>query len=402
MSRHWPTNRLGDVLHLSDNAVPSTQLDEINLAGVYSFGRGLFKRGPMSPQDTSYKTYNRLVTDDYVISQPKAWEGALARVTPEFEGWFLSPVFPTFRANQERLLPTYLEWFCKRESVWLELQRNSRGIGARRESVLPEQFLSLEIPLPPLAEQRRLVARIEELAAQIHEARALRLSATDEASALFETTLADLLTPHDQFWIRTTVSDVIESMDAGWSPQCSEFPATEGEWGVLKTTAVQWCEFRPQENKALPHTMQPIPTLSVCEGDVLVTRAGPRKRVGVVACVRKSHSQLTISDKIIRLRPKRNKINPRFLELSLASPFSQEHLVHRKTGLADAQVNISQSILRSTPVAFPPLTEQRRIVAELDTLQAEVDTLKHHQRDTAAELDALLPAILDRAFRGEL
>jgi type I restriction enzyme S subunit len=77
-------------------------------------------------------------------------------------------------------------------------------------------------------------------------------------------------------------------------------------------------------------------------------------------------------------------------------------LVHRKTGLADAQVNISQSILRATPIAYPSLFEQRRIVAELDALQAEVDALKKLQTETTAELNALLPAILDKAFKGEL
>ncbi len=50
----------------------------------------------------------------------------------------------------------------------------------------------------------------------------------------------------------------------------------------------------------------------------------------------------------------------------------------------------------------PPLPEQRRIVAELDALQAEVDALKRLQAGTAAELAALLPALLDRAFKGEL
>ena len=53
-------------------------------------------------------------------------------------------------------------------------------------------------------------------------------------------------------------------------------------------------------------------------------------------------------------------------------------------------------------VPVPPLAEQRRIVAELDALQAEVDALKRLQAATAAELDALLPAILDRAFKGDL
>ena len=58
--------------------------------------------------------------------------------------------------------------------------------------------------------------------------------------------------------------------------------------------------------------------------------------------------------------------------------------------------------LRKVPIPVPTLAEQRRIVAELDALQAEVDALKRLQAETAAELDALLPAILDRAFKGEL
>jgi type I restriction enzyme S subunit len=45
---------------------------------------------------------------------------------------------------------------------------------------------------------------------------------------------------------------------------------------------------------------------------------------------------------------------------------------------------------------------RRRIVAELGALQAEVDALKRLQAETATELDALLPAILDRAFKGEI
>jgi type I restriction enzyme S subunit len=53
-------------------------------------------------------------------------------------------------------------------------------------------------------------------------------------------------------------------------------------------------------------------------------------------------------------------------------------------------------------VVLPSLSEQRRIVEHLDALQAKVDALKAMQSQTAAELDALLPSILDRAFKGEL
>jgi type I restriction enzyme S subunit len=253
-----------------------------------------------------------------------------------------------------------------------------------------------------LDEQRRIVARIENLAAKVNEACLLRKDACKAAKRVYHSALSTVMHPHGSSWKRETVTDVVVSMDAGWSPQCDNLPAKDGEWGVLKTTSVQWCEFHPNENKALPPTLTPIPELHVREGDVLITRAGPRKRVGVVAAVRQTEPRLTISDKLIRLRPDKRKVESRFLELSLSSQFSQEHLVQRKTGLADAQVNISQAILGKTPIAYPPLSEQRRIVACLDGVQAKVNTLKKLQAETAAELDALLPSILDKAFKGEL
>ena len=65
-------------------------------------------------------------------------------------------------------------------------------------------------------------------------------------------------------------------------------------------------------------------------------------------------------------------------------------------------IGISGGNAKSFVVPVPPLVEQRRIVAELDALQAEVDALKRLQAETATELDALLPAILDHAFKGQL
>lgn len=160
----WPTVTLGTVLRNHIDAVPSTQLDSVNLAGVYGFGRGLFQRGPISPLDTTYKAFHRLNAGDFVISSPKAWEGAVARIPEEFDGWFLSPVFPTFRADTEQLDTRYLDWYCKRDAVWRQLQGKAKGMGARRESVSPAQFLSLEIPLPTLAKQQTIVARLDALA----------------------------------------------------------------------------------------------------------------------------------------------------------------------------------------------------------------------------------------------
>ena len=66
------------------------------------------------------------------------------------------------------------------------------------------------------------------------------------------------------------------------------------------------------------------------------------------------------------------------------------------------QASLNQGHVRNIPFQQRPLPEHRRIVAYLDDLQAKVDALKALQAQTAAELDALLPSVLDRAFKGEL
>lgn len=67
-----------------------------------------------------------------------------------------------------------------------------------------------------------------------------------------------------------------------------------------------------------------------------------------------------------------------------------------------AQPTIPLKAIRALEIPLPPLSEQRHIVAYLDDLQAEVDGLKQLQIETEAELNALLPSILDKAFKGEL
>jgi type I restriction enzyme S subunit len=103
-------------------------------------------------------------------------------------------------------------------------------------------------------------------------------------------------------------------------------------------------------------------------------------------------------DSIVGIQAKPESVTPEFIYLTV------EHA--KKTALAEAtqttQPNINLGNLTRLKVRVPPLAEQRRIVAELDALQAEVDALKRLQAETAAELGALLPAILDRAFKGEL
>jgi type I restriction enzyme S subunit len=106
-------------------------------------------------------------------------------------------------------------------------------------------------------------------------------------------------------------------------------------------------------------------------------------------------------DKLMRLRPKPSRMTPDFLVFALSSRSVRTQI--EELGKTTAgNIGVSGADAQSFVVPVPPLPEQRRIVVALDALQAEVDALKRLQAETAAELDALLPAILDRAFKGEL
>lgn len=390
---------MGEVLRHRKEFVTIDDLTIYRRPRVQLHAKGIVLRDEVPGALIKTKKQQVCQAGEFLVAEIDAKVGGVGIVPDALDGAIVSSHYFLFGVDEATLDRRYLDYFIRTPAFREQVEAQG---STNYAAIRPAHVLGYMLPLPPLAEQRRVVARIEELAGQVEEARNLQSGAAEEANALYRRRLAAIFESRHQDWKRETVADVVVSMDAGWSPQCDDVPARVGEWGVLKTTAVQWCEFRPQENKALPSTLKPVPELAVVEGDVLVTRAGPVKRVGVVACVRKTEPRLTISDKIIRLRPHVGRIAPRFLELSLASPFSQEHLVQRKTGLADAQVNISQAILRSTPIAYPSLDEQCEIVAEMDALQAQVASLKAVQAEAAAELDVLLPAILDRAFKGEL
>jgi len=164
--------------------------------------------------------------------------------------------------------------------------------------------------------------------------------------------------PHG--WDVTELGSLLDAIQQGWSPDCESTPARWGEWGVLKTTAVQWGGFFADANKALPRHETARPDIEVHEGDVLMTRAGPASRVGVVSFVDQTRPKLMLSDKLYRLVPSA-ALSPRFLALGLGGALSQRHLSSMKAGLAETQENISHAIVRSLRFLRPPLEEQRFI-----------------------------------------
>lgn len=155
---------LSDVLQLDLDEVQVDRATEYQAAGVRSFGRGLFVRPPVSGATSSYSKLFRLHVDQVVLSRLFAWEGAVALVSPEFDGWYVSPEFPTFTVNVERALPSLIGHFISWERFHEDLAGSTRGLGQRRQRVHVEEFLDLTIPLPAIDEQGRVTARLDAVA----------------------------------------------------------------------------------------------------------------------------------------------------------------------------------------------------------------------------------------------
>jgi type I restriction enzyme, S subunit len=111
--------------------------------------------------------------------------------------------------------------------------------------------------------------------------------------------------------------------------------------------------------------------------------------------------RFSLGQRVMMLRLKREAVVPKFFLHQLLSPFIQEdQIVPLSKGSASPHLNIGA--LKKFSIRLPSLSEQEHIAAELDSLQVHIDAIKNIQAETAGELDALLPSILDKAFKGEL
>ncbi len=159
----WRSIELGEVLKLSERQRSVDVNAVYRIAGVYSFGGGFIDRGRLHGSETSYRVLTELQLDDLVVTKLNGWEGAVAVVDQRFAGAFVSPEYPTFHVDRNRLLPGFLRGIAKSPWFWEQLLGTTRGSMVRRKRVNPADVLSARIRLPDLDEQSRIAAAIENI-----------------------------------------------------------------------------------------------------------------------------------------------------------------------------------------------------------------------------------------------
>jgi type I restriction enzyme S subunit len=362
--------------------------------GVKWWGLGVYEREAIDGSRTQYKTLSRIEVDDIIINKIWARHGSVSLVPQNLAGCYASTEFPLFVPNKERLHPQWFHWLTKTRQFWTQCDEKSRGTSGKNR-IRPEQFLKIQIPLPPLDEQRRIVARIDTLAARIEEAYGLRREAAEEAEKLSKGLLTQALEDNNQGEklleeICTQITDGEHAtpprVDQHFIPLATAKNIRDGYLDLSTTDFVTpetaqkcWQRCKPKHDDVL----------MVCVGAT----------TGRV-CLLKNPPDMVIVRSVALIRPDLTKVNSEYLSYLLKSTHVQGQVWGRVRQSAQPGIYLNQ--ISKIRISLPSLDEQRRIVAYLDELQAKADALKHLQAQTAAELEALLPAVLDQAFRGEL
>lgn len=385
MSKQWPTVRLDEVLTPTVRGENVDASREYRLLGIRLDGNGPFLRETVIGTQTSATKLFRVAEGDFIYSRLFACRGAFGVISKELDNCFVSGEFPAFVPVPGKIDVEYLKYWFRLPNVIATVDAACTGSTPLTRNRLKENFfMALEIPLPPLAEQRRVVARIEEMAAQIHEVRTLREEIDGELNAMLNAAHREIAKdaprkPLDEVAPLNRRPITVESEKIYPAIAVRSFGRGTFHKPPLVGSEVTWEKpFLVKAGDIL------VSNIKAWEGALAVAKPEDDGRVG-------SHRYLTCV-------PNEGVATPRFVCFHLLSPEGLSQIGEASPGSADRNRTLGAKAFLRIPIPVPEYSKQ----LWFDSLCGEVDALKRLQTQTASELDALLPSILDKAFGAEL
>ena len=195
---------------------------------------------------------------------------------------------------------------------------------------------------------------------------------------------------------------IIEGFEQGWSPECESRQIQGDEWGVLKAGCINGGIFDPFEHKALPSQLEPRPSLSVRDGDVLMSRAsGSPTLIGSVARLVNPPPRMMLSDKIFRLTLL-SEMRSDFFALVMGSMPLRGQIQRSIGGAEGLANNLSQSSIRDFWIGLPPEREQEQIAAWLTKEEHNSAALQQEVEHVITLLRQRRSALVAAAVTGKI
>ena len=350
---------------------------------------------------------------DVVFSKIDARNGAIGVLQEGIAKAVVTSEFPVFVPAPDRLDGGFVKLVLRTGNFLAALRLKASGTSGRKR-ITPDAFADLHIPLPPLDEQRAIVAahraalaRAADLEREADEGEARAMEAFEAALGfgppaplperpVFIASFRDLDRWSHEGILRRIVGgdmvlaspypivqlrDVIADLENGWSPKCYDRPAEPGEWGVLKLGAVSFGVFNPEENKALPRHLEPRPHLEVNPGELLISRANITRLVGAIALIGETRPKLMLCDKIFRVVSREpTPVDTAFLAEVLRISDVRRQVEANVTGTSPTMKNISKPALMGLSFPFPPKPEQIAMAKALAGARADAASLREKAR----------------------
>ncbi|GAB3706460.1 restriction endonuclease subunit S [Mariniluteicoccus flavus] len=285
----------------------------------------------------------------------------------------------------------YLIHFLRQDHVRATGALRMTGSGGQRR-VPGSFFQALEVPLPPLPEQRRIAAILDHADAL----RTKRRQVLARLDALTQSIFQEMFgSPDDAFAVQPLgeVTGLVGGRNLVATDLTQHVP-----YRVLRISAVTTGVFKATESKPLPSDYAPPEHHLVRRGDLLMSRANTSELVGAVAhVVQEPPANLALPDKIWRFSWKQ-EADSRFFHALLNTPTMRRRIGRLASGTGGSMKNIPKAKLEQLLIPRVPLSEQRQFSRRAEAVQRA-----RGQHEQAAEIDAhLFASLQSRAFQGEL
>ncbi|MDP5293554.1 restriction endonuclease subunit S [Oceanimonas sp. CHS3-5] len=316
-------------------------------------------------------------------------------VLPEKEGIATTELVPML-PDPERLDRKYLAHYLRSEGFvsWV----SSQVAGAKMPRVAMKVFWDHEIPLPPLAEQKRIAAILDKADAL----RRKRQQAIELADQFMHSVFLDMFgdpVTNSKGWNELPLSEGVASIESGWSANGDSAPASGEQLGVLKISSVTSGVFQAAENKAVEVSSVPAnkKLLKPRAGDLIFSRANTRELVAATALVDKDYDNLFLPDKLWRIKTN-EKLLSEYLHYLLKHPKMRDRLTSQATGTSGSMLNISKKKFEETLAFFPLVSEQEKFAK----IFFHVNKMHELNRKKAEGIEGLFLSLSQRAFSGQL
>ena len=299
------------------------------------------------------------------------------------DGWLV------LRDYQKYLNIDFFYYVLSSENV--QRQFRIKAQGSTVSNLNTDRVASVTIPIPPLSEQQSIVDYLDSAFAKIDAMKANAEKRLNEAKALFQASLKEMLEPKEG-WEEMRLSKLVNIIN-GYAFPSKAFGDNQ-DLKVVKITNVGVGSFI-EDNSTLPQKMY-IQEVSLKEGDIVIALTRTIISDGLKrAIIPTSYDGAMLNQRVASLRYN-GKINMSFLYYYLGCSIVSDYvLLHVNTLM---QPNLSIKDLKDLPVCAPPLSNQQSIVATLDSLKSKVDLLQANYDKISQECDALKQAILRQVF----